>query len=125
VLRLPSKATLRKYGLTIRSWTALLKQQGGKCPICDRIFSLKIRSVIDHEHVKGFKKLPISERARYVRGLCCVSCNWQVLRKAVTLEKARNVVAYLERYTGRTCMRCSGRGWFMNPFDQKITCDHK
>lgn len=101
MIKRPSKATLRKYGITEMAWEALAFSQSYRCPICGREFSEKVRPVIDHLHVKQWKKKAPAERAKFVRGVVCVYCNFRVLTKNMTLERARNAVRYLEAYEAR------------------------
>ena len=59
------KYRLRKYGLTLEQYDAMLVEQGGRCAICETSTPAKHGSwCIDHEH--GSMK---------VRGLLCVKCN--------------------------------------------------
>lgn len=96
-IREPTPATLKKYGLSLDGWRALLDSQGGTCAICKKVPTTG-RMVIDHEHVKGWKAKPPEERKQFVRGLCCWWCNATYLGRGINVEKARNVVAYLEAY---------------------------
>ena len=99
----PSDATLKKYGLSVVEWRAIAEHQGNVCSIC-RILPVKRRLCIDHEHVRGWKKMPPAQRKLFVRGLLCWFCNHFYVGRAITIEKARNVVAYLEKYRERsTC----------------------
>jgi hypothetical protein len=93
----PTEATLKKYGLSEVEWKAILDRQGGVCAVC-RNEPKKGRLCIDHEHVKGWKKLPPEQRKLYVRGLLCWFCNHYYLSRAITVAKAYYVVDYLERY---------------------------
>lgn len=97
MVKQPAPATLRKYGLTPELWNRLAASQGFACFVCLRQPSTG-RLCVDHEHVKGWKKLPPEERRRYVRGLLCWTCNHFAVGRGVTLERARRVVAYLARY---------------------------
>lgn len=74
--------------------------QGGVCFVCHQL-PKSGRLHIDHEHVKKWKKLPPDQRKRYVRGLLCFRCNVSFVGRGVTVERARNVVSYLENYTDR------------------------
>jgi hypothetical protein len=88
---------LNSYGLTLDEYEAISKAQGGVCAVCGR--PPKTRSLhVDHEHVKGYNKLPPSERRKYIRGLLCFTCNWIFLSRGISLEKARKMVCYLENY---------------------------
>lgn len=60
----PPAHTLRKYGLLVTDWRALLNHQGGRCPMCERTFTKKRRPAVDHDHLTGL-----------VRGLLCLPCN--------------------------------------------------
>jgi hypothetical protein len=93
----PSAVTLRKYGLDIRAWLALVERQGGVCAICGKLPKTG-RLVIDHEHVRGWKKLPPEQRAWYVRGLLCWWDNAQTVGRGATAERLRSAARYLERY---------------------------
>lgn len=97
MIKPPSKATLRRYGLDEVSWRERLPPDG-LCPVCKRPLE-QLRVVIDHEHVPKWRKLPPAERKRHVRstGLCNY-CNFRLLRKGLTLERARRIVAYLEAH---------------------------
>lgn len=100
----PSSATLDKYGLTEESWLAILERQGGVCAICRKVPSTG-RFVTDHEHVRGYKKLPPAERARHVRGITCWFCNHAYLARGITAAKAQNVFNYLVTYEQRKLIR--------------------
>lgn len=100
-VRYPSPATLKKYGLALADWVALLLDQGGVCPICGNIPSSG-RFVTDHEHVKGFKKMKPEQKRKYIRGICCQHCNRYYLARGISVEKAQNLVKYLQDYQSRT-----------------------
>ena len=103
-IRIPLRATLRKYGFaSAEEWLALATRdaQGNiVCAVCGKP-PMTGRLVTDHEHVKGWKKLPPSERRRFCRGLTDWFCNNAYLGRGITVEKARGVVAYLEAYAAR------------------------
>lgn len=99
-VRIPTPGTLRRYGLTADDWLAILKRQGGVCAVC-RTVPTSGRLVTDHEHVKGWKKLPREERRRYVRGILCFFCNHNYVGRRITVFKAENVAEYLRRYAQR------------------------
>lgn len=98
--REPAPATLRKYGLTREAWKRLLYAQRGVCAICERLPDSK-RLVIDHEHVKKWKRKPPAERARYVRLLACNWCNFNHLRRGMTARLAANIARSLAEYESR------------------------
>jgi len=87
----------RSYGLTEREYNRMLKLQGGVCAICGAKAKTR-RLAVDHEHVKGFKNMSAAEKRRFVRGIVCFTCNWIMLSRGVTLDKAKGLVGYLERY---------------------------
>lgn len=97
-IRVPSAATLRKYGLSMKEWYAILKRQGGVCAICKKR-PPSGRLCIDHHHAEGWKQMEPEDRKQYVRGLLCWTDNHYAVGRGVTLEKARNVVSYLEWYS--------------------------
>lgn len=100
-IKTPSNTTLKKYGLSMQEWYAILQRQHFVCAICGKVPSSG-RFVTDHEHVRGFKKMKPEEKKKYVRGICCQHCNRYYLAKGITVEKAQNIVAYLKAYQGRT-----------------------
>jgi Recombination endonuclease VII len=100
VIKVPSKATLAKYGLTAAEWGAILEGQGGVCPICEKVPGTG-RIVTDHEHAPGWKKMPPARRKLYVRGLCCWFCNHAYLGRGITVRKAENAVRYLKNFEAR------------------------
>ena len=56
--------TLRKYGLTIDTYDALLKSQDGTCAICDCVCKTGRSLAVDHDH-----------DTKKNRGLLCGGCN--------------------------------------------------
>jgi hypothetical protein len=93
----PKPETLAKYGLSSTDWRALLFRFGNCCGICGRL-PKSGRLCIDHEHVLGWKGLPPEQRKRYVRGVLCWRCNYYFARKGMTVERAKNLVDYLEEF---------------------------
>jgi hypothetical protein len=96
----PKSSTLKKYGMTQEAWLKIAEKQGYVCPICGKLPENK-KLVTDHEHVRGYKKLPTSNRHVYVRGLPCIRCNLMYLPIGISVEKAKNIVKYLEAYEQR------------------------
>jgi hypothetical protein len=96
VIKPPTKPTLKKYGLTLASWRRLLLRGGRRCHLCGREPSTG-RLCIDHDHVKGWKKLPDLERAAHVRGLVCWTCNHYLIARN-TVRSAQAVYTYLIRH---------------------------
>jgi hypothetical protein len=96
-LRAPTRPTLRRYGLTLEDWRRIATAQRGVCFVCRQLPKSE-RLHIDHEHVKDWKKMPPEKRKKHVRGLLCFRCNTTYVGRSITVERARNVVTYLERY---------------------------
>lgn len=94
---LPQPKTLEKYGLTATTWLEILERQDWVCPICER-FPSTGKFVTDHEHVRGWSKMPDEERARYVRGVTCWWCNRYVLASHISIIRAYRIAAYLEAF---------------------------
>jgi hypothetical protein len=94
--KLPSAAVLKKYGITIENWLAMYEAQGGRCAICG-VDPPSGRLNVDHDHVRGWKKMPDGERAKHVRGLLCWTCNLYIVGRGVTVERLRAALAYLQR----------------------------
>lgn len=100
MVNVPKPATLKRYGLSEAEWCAMLDAQGGVCAVCKRVPTTG-RLCTDHEHVKGWKKMPPEQRKQYVRGLLCWTCNSFYLARGITVDRARNVVSYLDQYQTR------------------------
>lgn len=95
-IKVPTKPTLKKYGLALAQWMALLDRAQGRCELCGNVPSTG-RLVIDHDHVKGWKALPPELRASHVRGLVCWACNhFRIGRN--TLLSANAVLVYLANH---------------------------
>jgi hypothetical protein len=95
---IPHYITLQKYGLEISDWKVLADAQAAGsvclCPVCEKPL---VKSVLDHEHVKGWKKMSPEIRKQFVRCLAHMGCNWHFIAKN-TLKTARNIVRILETY---------------------------
>jgi len=101
-MKLPSKATLRKYGLSASDYVNLYTRHGGCCYICRKPFQDDKRNYIDHEHLPKWKTLTDDERRATVRGLLCFRDNFKLMQKGNdNLSVLRNAVAYLEEYEKR------------------------
>ena len=96
-LSVPKSNTLKKYGLSEAEWRAMADEQGEACYVC-RLKPMKGRLCIDHFHAPKWKKLPPEIRKAYTRGLLCFFCNTRYLGRGITVERAKNVVTYLERF---------------------------
>jgi hypothetical protein len=101
LIHVPSKATLKKYGLDAESWLAILASQGWVCAICKKVPKTG-RFNIDHDHARRWKQRPPEERRRHIRGIVCWWCNKTHLGRAITIEKAINVVHYLQAFAARS-----------------------
>jgi len=87
----------RAYGLTPWMVVEMYAEQGGKCAICTNDLHEK-NWVIDHKHVRNYKKLSPEEKRKFVRGLVCIYCNWKVLGQIERAGRVRAVRAC--RYLG-------------------------
>lgn len=96
-LRTPSKATLRKYGLSLEEWETMAQAQSRVCYVCAQVPKSGILH-IDHEHVRGWKKMSPTERKQFVRGCLCWRCNASFLRRGMTAERAERIASYLKAY---------------------------
>ncbi|HVV11610.1 endonuclease VII domain-containing protein [Amycolatopsis sp.] len=67
---------MKTYGITGEQYWALYDHQGGRCAICQRATGRAKRLAVDHDHA-CCPELPGCGRC--VRGLCCKSCNRDVL----------------------------------------------
>lgn len=98
--RTASKATLKKYGLSQEEWQALYYKFDGCCWICGRSLEGKL-ACVDHEHVKGFKKMSPEEKKKHLRGILCYQDNKLVVSRVVTPERLRKAAKYLEEHEKR------------------------
>jgi hypothetical protein len=69
----PSEKTLKKYGLSAGEWLDILELQGGVCAVCKKVPNG--RFCIDHDHVRGWKKLPPRSESFTSAGCLCWFCN--------------------------------------------------
>ena len=89
----------RSYGLTEKQYEKMLKSQMGKCALCGSL-PMSRSHAVDHEHIKGYKKLEPKEKRKFVRGLLCFRCNkFKVGR--LDLEWAKKIYDYLKKYETR------------------------
>jgi len=101
-IRIPALDTLRKYGFTEIEWKAEVAKEIGviwygvlwECPICGRT-PPSGRTVMDHYHVKNWKRMPPEERRQYFRGIVCISCNHFILSRYLTPDRAEAAAEYL------------------------------
>lgn len=94
-MKLPSKVTLRKYGLTPADYQEIYERQQGKCPICLRDLDSG-RSNIDHYHIKGWRKMEPEQRKLYVRGILSWQCNKFLLIRGIKADDLRRAAEYLD-----------------------------
>jgi hypothetical protein len=100
MIQTPTKATLKRYGLSELEWREMGERQGWVCFVC-KMEPKKERLCIDHEHVRGWKKMPPEQRKLYVRGLLCWVCNHYYLCRGISVDRSKNVTSYLEQYAIR------------------------
>ena len=93
----PREQTLKKYGLDLASWTNIALRQNGVCYVCGKL-PKSGRLVVDHEHVRGFKKMSPADRARHVRGLLCWRDNYYTLARGATVKTLTRAADYLIEY---------------------------
>lgn len=96
----PTLPTLNKYGGTVELWLAMAESQGFVCGACGKL-PKTLRLVIDHEHIRGWAKMPTAQRWAYVRGLLDWSCNGFRLARGATIVNLHGAAEYLERYEAR------------------------
>ena len=84
------------YGLTAEDVARRWNAQGGRCPLCGVRLEEKVW-VIDHLHIKGFRKLAPEQRTRLFRGLLDSWCNHRVLSmcERAGMDRVVNAVYYL------------------------------
>lgn len=81
---------LRKYGITVTEYDAMLEAQDGRCAICGSLPTGSARSgrsrlVVDHDH-----------KTARVRGLLCQGCNTGLGGFYDSIEVVQSAIAYLE-----------------------------
>jgi Recombination endonuclease VII len=99
-IRQPSTKTLAKYGLSELDWARLCTKDPMVCGVCEKL-PKSGRLCIDHEHVKGWKKMAPEKRRQYVRGLLCWRCNYHFAGKGMDLQRSLNLYQYMGRYVDR------------------------
>lgn len=105
----PKPATLARYGYTMDDWHVLIAGQGGVCYICKKE-PKSGRLCLDHEHCRGWKKLPPEQRKLWVRGALCWVCNHYYCGRGINAFKAENLLSYLLAFESRRPMLLSPRG---------------
>ncbi len=94
-----TEKTVKKYGLTLLEWLYLLEAQGWACAVCRRWRKMTMNT--DHEHVRGWAKMPPEQKRRYVRGVLCTHCNYRVVHSRLTAAEAQRIADYLRLYEER------------------------
>jgi len=82
---------MRAYGITPEDYETLLREQGGKCPIC---------SITNDEHRKRFEKplfVDHNHKTKKVRGLLCDKCNNGLGRFQDSIPYLERAIEYLKR----------------------------
>lgn len=77
-----------KYGITAEMFDATLEAQGGRCAICEKLFTEKLRPCVDHNHTTGA-----------TRGLLCHPCNVSLGFLGENTQTLLNAVSYLIKHT--------------------------
>lgn len=79
---------LREHGICEEEFNSMLKQQGGKCAICDKPQDESIKFLsIDHDH-----------RTNKNRGLLCSNCNRGIGLLQDDINILQSAIKYLKRY---------------------------
>lgn len=78
------------YRMTIEDYQLMLKNQNGKCKICEKSKKL----VVDHDHSCCLQK---NTCGNCVRGLLCFSCNTLVGYIEINKNLIKSVYLYLQR----------------------------
>lgn len=83
-------ALLRRYGLTVEDWDAMIVAQSGLCAICnDQLAGVAATSpCVDHDHVTG-----------RVRAILCRNCNSALGMVKDDPDRAMALAAYLLSFT--------------------------
>jgi len=102
-VKAPSKATLKKYGMTEALWKQKYIMQAGLCGLCEKPLEGKVIN-IDHLHLRNWKKLAAWRRLASVRALLHARCNRFLLGPTYYGFKAehyRMAADYLDRWASR------------------------
>jgi hypothetical protein len=81
---------VKKYGITFDDYDRMLKEQNGKCAICQRPEPVNRMFDVDHDHKTGD-----------VRGLLCTSCNRVLGHAGDSPERLRVAADYLSSRKSR------------------------
>lgn len=69
------------YGITKEQYDAI---DLGHCPVCERVWSDRVRPVVDHDHVTS-----------EVRGILCFYCNHRLVGRHRDADLIQRVADYL------------------------------
>lgn len=76
----------RHYGITLKDYEELYRQQNGLCAICEAVPPPGQRFHVDHDHTSG-----------QIRGLLCTRCNPGIGLLRDSPDILRKAIAYLEK----------------------------
>lgn len=85
------RALLKKYGMTVAQYDALLISQSGRCACCHNVLILgglkNLSAVVDHNHV-----------TRKVRAILCSGCNMGIGHLGDDPARCEKAAAYLRKH---------------------------
>lgn len=83
---------LRRYGITLKEYNALLKKQNNVCAICGGVETATLNGII--------KKLAVDHchKTKMVRGLLCDRCNRGLGYFKDNIKTINNSLKYLKKY---------------------------
>lgn len=93
-----------RYGLTLKLYQEILKNQGNRCAVCgsESPGSKKyIRFCVDHEHVPGYEEMLPEDKIRYFRGLLCRCCNPMLKEGLDNRQNFQKYISYLRNPLAR------------------------
>lgn len=88
---LKRKSNLKKYGLTIEEYDAILESQGGSCAICNKKENLQI----DHDH--SCCPTTANSCGNCIRGILCGNCNTMIANAKDSVKILNSAIDYLRR----------------------------
>lgn len=77
---------LKKYGLTAEQYTEMLREQQGRCAVCEHLLRGGKDEHIDHDHITG-----------QVRGILCSQCNTAIGKFKDSPEVILKAAEYIMR----------------------------
>jgi hypothetical protein len=78
---------LRRYGLTLDTYSAMRFAQGERCAICRDPLDDAAKPAVDHDHATGA-----------VRGILCMNCNFAIGHLKDSPLRADKLAAYLRKH---------------------------